>query len=64
MILDKSDVQNGLVYTLDGPKGKGWHPEIKLEDYFIGLEKSDNRLGKTGKRDLHQRYSKKNQHES
>lgn len=55
MILDKNDVQNWLVYMLDGPpKGKDWHPEIKLEDDLINLERSDNSWGKrySGTRDI------------
>lgn len=63
MILDKNGVLNWLAYMLDGWKGKDWHPKIKLEDDFINLERSDNSWGKTGERDLHQRYSKENQRE-
>lgn len=48
---------------LDGPKGKGCHPEIKLGEDFLSLDRSDNRLKKIGKRDSHQRHSKGNQHE-
>lgn len=47
----------------DGPKGKDWHPKIKLEDDFVNLERSDNSWGKRGRKDLHQRYSKENQRE-
>lgn len=47
----------------DGPKGKDWHPKIKLEDDFVNLERNYNSWGKIGRKDLHQRYSKENQRE-
>lgn len=42
-------------------KGKRLALEIKLEDYFIKLERNKS-LGQDGKKRLTQRYLKKNQH--